>query len=403
MKTVRDLNVAGKRVLVRVDFNVPLKDGVIRDDNRMVAALPTIKELLNKGASVVVFSHLGKIKHKKGPEEVEAAKEKNNMQFLVAHLGELLPGVNVKFSEALRGEELVKAAKSLKPGEVLLLQNTRYEPGEEKNDPELAKEWASIADAYVMDAFGSSHRAHASTVGVPEVLKAEGKPVAIGYLVEKEVEALSRCVDVKDSDRPYIAILGGLKVSDKIQVIDSLLKKCDKILIGGAMTYTFKKALGEEVGISPVEDDQLDYARNCLKEANGRIILPVDNVVTNGFKDWTIKKTVTSIEPGFEGMDIGPKTIELFQNEIKNAKMVFWNGPMGVFEQEEFATGTVEVARAIAKLPNAFTVIGGGDSAAAAAQFGFKDDFSHVSTGGGASLEMIERDGRLPGIDVIRD
>ncbi len=403
MKIVRDLDVKGKRVLVRVDFNVPLKDGEIRDDNRMVAALPTIKELLNKGASVILFSHLGKIKHKDGEEAIKEGKTKNNMQYLVDHLASLLPGVNVSFCNDLRGKSLKETVSALKPGEVLLMQNTRYEAGEQKNDPELAKEWASLADAYVMDAFGTSHRKHASTYGVPEILKAQGKPVALGFLVEKEVQALSRCVDVKDEDRPYVAILGGLKVSDKIQVIDSLLKKCDKILIGGAMTYTFKKALGEDVGISPVEDDQLDYARRCLEEADGKIILPVDNIVTDAFKDWTIKKVSKEIGPGLEGMDIGPETIKLFQEELKGAKMVFWNGPMGVFEQSDFAAGTIAVAEAIANLPDAFTVIGGGDSAAAAAQFGFKDDFSHVSTGGGASLEMIETDGKLPGIEVIRD
>ncbi len=254
-----------------------------------------------------------------------------------------------------------------------------------------------------MDAFGSAHRAHASTYGVPEAMKAEGKPVAVGFLVEKEVENLTRCVEVKPEDRPYVAILGGFKVSDKIKVIDSLLKKCDKILIGGAMAYTFKKALGYTVGTSPVESDQLDYAKKCFEEAKGRILLPVDSVVTNGFEGWTEKKVVgQDIPEGYEGMDIGPETAKIYASEIAKSKMVFWNGPMGVFEQSDFAVGTIEICKAIAELKGAFTVIGGGDSAAAVAQFGYKDEFSHVSTGGGASLEMIENDGHLPGIDIIR-
>lgn len=403
MLTVKELtNVKGKRVLVRVDFNVPLKEGVIRDDNRIVQALPTIKELLSKGARVILFSHLGKIKHKEAPEVVEAQMKKNNMAPVAKRLGELIPNP-VAFVNATRGEEVVAAVEALKDGEVLVLQNTRYEKGESKNDAELAKIWASLADAFVMDAFGSAHRAHASTHGVPSILKEEGKPVALGYLVEKEVSNLMRCVEVKDEDRPYIAILGGLKVSDKIKVIESLLKKCDKILIGGAMAYTFQKALGHEIGESPVELDQLDYARRCYEEAQGRIVLPVDSVVTNAFEGWTEKKVVDlEIPTGFQGMDIGPKTCELFAKEIAAAKMIFWNGPMGVFEQKDFSTGTVTVCEAIAKLENSFTVCGGGDSAAAVAEFGYKERFSHVSTGGGASLEMIENDGHLPGIDVLK-
>jgi phosphoglycerate kinase len=404
MLTVKDLtNVKGKTVIVRVDFNVPLKNGVIRDDNRIVAALPTIKDLLAKGAKVILLSHLGKIKHKLSEEEIAAAKAKNNLAPVAVRLGELL-NQEVTFVDVTRGEALDNAAKNLKDGDVLLVQNTRYEKGEEKNDPELASAWAKLADAFVMDAFGSAHRAHASTHGIPSILKAEGKPVALGYLVEKEVLALTRCVDVKDEDRPYVAILGGLKVSDKIKVIESLLNKCDKILIGGAMAFTFLKALGKETGHSPVEDDQLEYARNCLAKANGRIVLPVDSVIADAFEGWTsVLVTEDNNIPGdMQGMDIGPKTVELFQNEIAKAKMIFWNGPMGVFEQNEFQTGTVAVCKAIAALDDAFTVCGGGDSAAAVKQFGYKDRFSHVSTGGGASLEMIENDGHLPGIDVLK-
>ena len=405
MLTVKELNAKGLRVIVRVDFNVPLKGGEIRDDNRIVAALPTIKELIAKGAKVILMSHLGKVKHKEAPEVVEEQKKKNNMAPVAKRLSELL-NQEVIFVPVTRGEELEKAVAALKDGQVLLMQNTRYEKGEEKNDPELAKIWASLGDAFVMDAFGSAHRAHASTHGIPSLLKEEGKPVAVGYLVEKEVANLTRCVDVKESDRPYVAILGGLKVSDKIKVIDSLLGKCDKILIGGAMAFTFSKALGHTTGDSPVEDDQLEYARNCYKKAAGRIVLPIDTVIGDAF-DPAERKTVRVLEnvevpEGFQGLDIGPKTRELFASEISKAKMLFWNGPMGVFEQEEFQKGTLAVCEAASKLQGSFTVCGGGDSAAAIKQFGYAQKFSHVSTGGGASLEMIENDGHLPGIDVLK-
>lgn len=402
MLTVDNLkNINGKVVIVRVDFNVPLKDGKIRDDNRVRAALPTIQKLVSEGAKVVLLSHLGKIKHKEAPEVVEAQKAKNNLAVVAPRLSELL-GKEVAFVGATRGEEFEAAVAKLHAGDVLLVQNTRYEKGEEKNDPELAKAWAKVADAYVMDAFGSAHRAHASTYGIPEILKAEGKQVACGYLVEKEIANLTRCVNVAEKDRPYVAILGGLKVSDKIKVIDSLLKKCDKILIGGAMAYTFKKALGQSTGNSPVELDQLDYALKCLKEANGRIVLPVDSVCTNGFEGWTEKIVSEEVPEGFEGMDIGPKTAELFADEIAKAKLIFWNGPMGVFEQKDFANGTIAICKAVAKLHDCFSVCGGGDSAAAIKEFGYKDSFSHVSTGGGASLEMIENDGHLPGVDILK-
>ena len=406
MLTVRDLNVKGQRVIVRVDFNVPLKGGEIRDDNRIVAALPTIKELLAKGARVILMSHLGKVKHKEAPEVVEEQKKKNNMAPVAKRLGELL-GQEVVFVPVTRGEELERAAQELKDGQVLLMQNTRYEKGEEKNDPELAEIWAKLGDAFVMDAFGSAHRAHASTHGIPSLLKEAGKPVAVGYLVEKEVANLTRCVDVKAEDRPYVAILGGLKVSDKIKVIDSLLGKCDKILIGGAMAFTFSKALGHPTGTSPVEDDQLEYARNCFEKAQGRIVLPIDTVVGDAFdpEARTVVKVLDNVDvpEGFQGLDIGPKTRELFANEISKAKMLFWNGPMGVFEQEEFQKGTLAICEAASKLEGkAFTVCGGGDSAAAIKQFGYAKKFSHVSTGGGASLEMIENDGHLPGIDVLK-
>lgn len=396
-------DIKGKRVLVRVDFNVPLKDGAIRDDNRIVQAAPTIKALVSRGAKVILLSHLGKIKHKDAPEAVADQKKKNSLAPVAARLSEIIKAP-VAFCPETTGDLAKFFVRTIEAGEVVLMQNTRYEKGEEKNDPELAAKWAEGIDIYVMDAFGSAHRAHASTYGIPEILKREGKPVAVGYLVEKEIRNLLRCVEVRDSDRPYIAILGGFKVSDKIKVISSLLKKCDKILIGGAMAYTFAKALGRSIGTSPCEDDQLEFARQCFQEANGRILLPLDSVATDAFEGWT-KKIVTedaNIPDGLEGMDIGPRTSALYQTEIAKARMVFWNGPMGVFEQKDFALGTIAICEAVAKLKNAFTVCGGGDSAAAVSEFGFTNAFSHVSTGGGASLEMIENDGHLPGIDILK-
>ena len=401
MKNVKDLNVKGLTVLVRCDFNVPFIDGKISDDNIIVAALPTIKELISKGAKVFLMSHLGKIDYKKTPEEIEKAKKKNSLAPVAVRLSELL-GQEVKFCPVTHGEELKEAVESLHDGEVLLMQNTRYEKGESKNDPALSAEWASLCDAFVMDAFGSAHRAHASTFGVPEILNKEGKQTAIGFLVEKEVKSLGRVISVTEEQRPYVAILGGFKVSDKIKVINSLVKKCDKIIIGGAMAYTFLKALGKNIGSSPCEEDQLEYAKEMY--ATGKVMLPVDVIVANDFANPTEIKTVSvdEIPDGFEGMDIGAKTMEMYRNEILKAHTVFWNGPMGVFEQEAFQAGTKAVCQACADIKDhAFTVIGGGDSASACKQFGYKDEFSHVSTGGGASLEMIENDGHLPGIDVI--
>ncbi len=407
MHTIDELkNLKGKKVLVRVDFNVPLKGSEIRDDNRVVQALPTIKKLLSEGASLVLMSHLGKIKWGKVDDaEIQKAKEKNNMKYVLPCLQGHLPNVNVYFCEATSGPELKEAIAKLNPGEVLLVQNTRYEKGEEKNNAELAADWASNVDAFVMDAFGSAHRAHASTYGVPEILKSKGLPVALGYLMEKEVKNLGACV--RGDEHPYVAILAGFKVSDKIKVINSLLKKCDKILIGGAMCFTFYKALGMNTGDSPVEDDQLDYARECY--ASGKIVLPIDTKVADNFDNPTDIRTVDTdigianecIPDGYNGMDVGQKTVERFSDIIRTAKLIFWNGPVGVFERVEFQDGTLGICKAIAHNENCFSVIGGGDSAAAAKEFGYVDKFSHVSTGGGASLEMIENDGHLPGIDVI--
>lgn len=403
-------NLEGKVVFVRVDFNVPHKGNEITDNNRIVAAIPTIAALLNKGAKLILASHLGKIDFKKTPEEIEATKKKNDLSLVLNELEVQLEKylnhpVVVKFSNATHGDELKANVESLNNGEVLLMQNTRYEKGETKNDPVLAADWASLADAYVNDAFGSDHRKHASTYGVPEILANEGKPTAIGYLVKKEIDNLMRCVECPDSERPYIAVLGGVKVSDKILVIESLLKKCDKILIGGAMSYTFRKALGHEIGTSLVEDDQLDYALKIYN--SGKIVIPVDNVVAETYpetdEDHGVIVNSDNIPAHMMGLDIGPKTAELYASIIATAKTIFWNGPMGVSEFKGYEAGTIAVCKACAENANAFTVIGGGDSAAAAKKLGYADKFSHLSTGGGASLELIQNDGHLPGVDIIED
>lgn len=392
-KTVRDLNVTDKKVLVRVDFNVPLKDGVITDDNRINAALPTINYLLEHKARVILMSHLGKVNHK-DPQQTESDKAKNNMAPVAKRLGELVDAP-VSFVEKTRGTELENAVASLNSGEILVIQNTRFEPGESSNDPDLAKYWASLADLFVSDAFGSVHRAHASTVGVSDYLES-----AVGFLVEKEIQNLGDALD--NPERPFVAILGGAKVSDKIGVIDNLLDKADKVIIGGGMAYTFMKAKGYEVGTSLLEEDKIQLALDTMEKGKDKLILPVDNMIADAFAEDANKKVVSSdaIEAGWMGLDIGPKTVELFKKELEGAKTVVWNGPMGVFEMEPFATGTFEVCKAISELDDAKTIIGGGDSAAAAIQLGFKDKFTHISTGGGASMEYLE--GKvLPGIAAI--
>lgn len=397
-KTIKDLNLEGKNVLVRVDFNVPLKDGVVKDDNRIKEALPTINYLVEQGAKVVLCSHLGKVDHK-DPQKCESDKKKNDMAHVVSTLEGLL-GKKVQYVDEVYGEKVDSVLCSLNNGDVMLLQNTRYEKGESKNDSELAKNMAKNIDVFVMDAFGSAHRAHASTYGVPELLNNSGKETAIGFLMEKEIEALSKCVEA--NDHPYVAVLGGAKVSDKISVIEGLLNKADKIIIGGAMAYTFLKAKGIEVGKSLVEDEQLDFAKKCLEIGKDKIILPIDHIVSYDLDGSEYMPTINENIPDmFYGLDIGPKTRSYFDSELANAKIVFWNGPMGIFENPKFAEGTKKVCESIAELDDAFSVIGGGDSASAAKQLGFKEKFSHVSTGGGASLEMIENDGRLPGIDII--
>ena len=399
-KTIKDINFNGKGVLVRVDFNVPLKDGVVKDDNRIKEALPTINYLLDNGAKVCLCSHLGKIDFK-DPNKTPLDMAKNDMKFVVGKLEELL-GRHVYYVDEVYGSKVEQTWNNLKQGEVMLIQNTRYIKGETKNDLELAKELAKNKDVFVMDAFGSAHRSHSSTYGVAEVLKQEGKETALGFLMEKEVESLSKCVEA--NEHPYVAVLGGAKVSDKIKVIETLLEKVDKIIIGGAMAYTFLASQGVKIGNSRVEEDQLEFAKTCLEKADGKIVLPVDHVCADDFANPNEIKCCTGyIDEGFMGLDIGPKTIELYKSVLNDAKVIFWNGPMGVFEDSRFATGTKSICAHIASLKNAFSVIGGGDSAAASKEFGYKDDFSHVSTGGGASLEMIENNGVLPGIEIIED
>lgn len=402
-KLVTDLDVTGKKVIVRVDFNVPLKNGEITDDNRIVAALPTIKYLVEHGARVILLSHLGKIDYKKTDEEIAAAKKKNNMAPVAKRLQEKLEGTKVVFVDATRGAELEKAVSELKDGEVLLMQNTRYEKGESKNDEELGKYWASLGELYVSDAFGSVHRAHASTVGIPTYL-----PSAVGFLIEKELKFLGDAVE--NPVRPFVGILGGAKVADKLAVISNLLEKCDTLIIGGGMAYTFLKAQGKEVGKSLVDDTKLDYCKEMMEKADKlgkKLLLPIDTVVASSFPDpidGPIETEVVSsddIPADKEGLDIGPKTAELFAEVVKSDKTVVWNGPMGVFENPTLAAGTKAVAKALAECDGT-TIIGGGDSAAAIKQLGYADKVSHVSTGGGASLEFLEGKG-LPGVDVIEE
>ena len=392
-KTVEDLQVNGKTVLVRVDFNVPMSDGEITDDNRIVAALPTIKYLIDNNAKVVLFSHLGRIK-------TEEDKAKNTLKPAAVRLGELL-GKDVAFSDETRGEVLESAVKGLSEGDVLLVQNTRYEDLDGKkesgNDPELGKYWASLGDLFVNDAFGTAHRAHASNVGIASNLES-----AVGYLIEKELKFLGEAVD--NPKHPFVAIIGGAKVSDKIKVIENLLPKADKVIIGGGMAYTFLKSQGKEVGNSLLEEDQVDYAARLLKESADKIVLPVDVVAADDFSNDANTQIVSvdNIPVGWEGLDCGPESVKLFAKTLEGAKTVVWNGPMGVSEMPTFANGTIGVCKAIANLDAAITIVGGGDSAAAVSKLGFEDKFSHISTGGGASLTYLEGSA-LPGIDAIDD
>lgn len=391
-RTVEDLDLNGKKVLIRVDFNVPIKDGKITNDNRIVAALPTINYVIEHGGKAILFSHLGRVK-------TEEDKEGKSLQPVAARLSELLDKP-VSFVPETRGAELEKAISEMKDGDVLVVENTRFEDidgkKESKNDPELGKYWASLGDVFVNDAFGTAHRAHASNVGI-----ASNLPSAAGYLMEKEIKFIGGAVD--EPKRPFVAILGGAKVSDKIGVIENLIDKADKILIGGGMTYTFYKAQGKNIGKSICEPDKVDLAKELLEKAAGKIILPVDTVCAADFdNDAPTEIHEGNIPDDLEGLDIGPKTIELFTKELQGAKTVVWNGPMGVFELPTFAKGTIGVCEAIANLKDATTIIGGGDSAAAAIQLGFADKFTHISTGGGASLEYLEGK-KLPGVESISD
>lgn len=394
-KTIKDLSVKGKTVLVRVDFNVPMQSGRITDDKRIVAALETIQYLIDHQAKVVLFSHLGKIKQ---AEDIE--NPDRDLQPVAKRLAELLDQ-EVTFCPQTRGSELESAIQSLKEGEVVLVQNTRFEDldgkKESKNDEELGKYWASLGDLFVNDAFGTAHRAHASNVGIAQHLES-----AIGFLMEKEVQFLGEAVD--QPKRPFVAILGGAKVSDKIKVIENLIQKADKIIIGGGMAYTFFKAKGWEIGQSICEDDRLAIAKEILEQAGDKLVLPVDTVVAKEFSNEADHHVVPSNQiPAEEtGMDIGPKSIELFTETLQDAATVVWNGPMGVFEMANFAKGTVGLCRAIAQLQDATTIVGGGDSAAAVSQLGFEDQFTHISTGGGASLTYLEGS-ELPGLVAIDD
>ncbi|MBP1889315.1 phosphoglycerate kinase [Clostridium moniliforme] len=391
-KTIEDINVNGKKVLVRCDFNVPLKDGVITDENRLNGALPTIKYLVDNGAKVILCSHMGKPKGEPKPELSLAPVAKR--------LSEML-GKEVVFAadNNVVGENAKKAVAEMKDGDIVLLENTRYRKEETKNGEEFSKELASLAEIFVNDAFGSAHRAHCSTVGVTEFIDT----AVCGYLIQKELKFLGNAVETPE--RPFVAILGGAKVSDKIAVINNLLDKVDTLIIGGGMAYTFLKAQGYEIGTSLVEEDRLDYAKEMIEKAKAKgvnFLLPVDHRVATEFKD--VEATVTedqNIPAGSMGLDIGPKTEKLYADAIKDAKTVVWNGPMGVFEFENFNKGTIAVAKAMAD-SNATTIIGGGDSAAAVNILGFGDKMTHISTGGGASLEFLE--GKvLPGIDALNN
>ena len=389
-KTVRDIDPRGKRVLVRCDFNVPLDGAAITDEKRIVEALPTIRYLKEAGARVILCSHLGRPKGKADP--------KYSLAPVAARLGELL-GCPVPLAADVTGESARSLADSLRDGEVMLLENVRFDPREEKNDPAFARELASLAELYVNDAFGTAHRAHASTAGVADYL-----PAVCGFLIEKELSFLGGALE--EPARPFAAILGGAKVSDKIGVIRSLLAKVDSLLIGGGMAYTFIKAQGGQIGGSLCEEDKLDLARELLAEAEEkgvRLLLPVDTVIADAFREDAATRVVPAgqIPDGWQGLDIGPETRALFAAEVKQAATVVWNGPMGVFEMKPFAAGTEAVAKAMAE-SGAVTIIGGGDSAAAAAQMGVADRIRHISTGGGASLEFLE--GKvLPGIACLED
>ncbi|MEK1300224.1 phosphoglycerate kinase [Limosilactobacillus fermentum] len=396
--TVEDLDLAGKKVLMRVDFNVPIKDGVVGDDNRIVAALPTIKYVLDHQGKAILFSHLGRIKK-------EDDKPGLSMRPVAERLSNLL-NMPVTFVPVTEGPQLEDAIAKMEDGQVLVVQNTRYEDvkdgeyvkRESGNDPELGKYWASLGDLFINDAFGTAHRKHASNVGIASNMP--GKSAA-GFLMEKEIKFLGDAVT--NPVRPFVAILGGAKVSDKIGVINNLLDKADKVIVGGGMTYTFYAAKGIKIGNSLVEEDKIDVAKEILEKAGDKLVLPVDNVVADKFaNDANTKVVEGDIDDGWMALDIGPKSIEEFKKVLADAKTVVWNGPMGVFEMSNFAKGTLEVGQFLGTLEGATTIVGGGDSTAAAKQLGISDKLTHISTGGGASLAYLEGD-VLPGIAAISD
>lgn len=388
-KSIEDIEVKGKKVLVRCDFNVPLKDGKITNDKRIKESLPTIKYLMENGAKVILCSHLGRPKGEFLPEF--------SLKPVAERLTELL-AKEVKLSNDVAGEDTIKIAQSLNNGDVMLMENVRFEKGETKNDPELSKKLASVAEIFVNDAFGTAHRAHCSTAGVADYL-----PAVCGYLIEKEIKIMGDALN--NPQRPFVAILGGAKVSDKIGVIKNLISKVDTIIVGGGMAYTFAKAKGINIGNSLCEEDKIDLAKELMenaKKAGVELLLPVDDIIADKFDaNANSKVNEGNIPEGFMGLDIGPKTIELYSNAIKNAKTVVWNGPMGVFEFEKFAKGTYDIAKAVAE-SGAVSIIGGGDSAAAVEKLGFADKMTHISTGGGASLEFLEGL-ELPGIACLQD
>lgn len=386
------MDLKGKVVLERADFNVPMKDGKITNDNRIQAALPTINYILEQGGKLVLFSHLGKIK-------TEEDKADKTLKPVAERLSELL-GKDVTFVPVTRGQELEDAIAAMQSGDVLMVENTRFEDldgkKESKNDPELGKYWASLGDVFVNDAFGTAHRSHASNVGIASHLE-----TAAGYLMDNEIKFIGGAVD--NPKRPFVAILGGAKVSDKIGVIENLLEKADKVLIGGGMAYTFYAAQGIQIGKSLVEDDKIELAKELLAKAGDKLVLPIDNVTAKEFSNDVPTEVHEGPVPEDQmGLDIGPKTIELFKEALEGAQTVVWNGPMGVFEMSNFAEGTIGVCKALAELEDAITIIGGGDSAAAAQQLGYADQFTHISTGGGASLEYLEGK-ELPGLAAISD
>ena len=390
---VSDLDVKDKKVLIRVDFNVPIKDGVIGNDNRIVAALPTIKYVIENGGKAILFSHLGRVK-------TEDDKKKLSLRPVAERLADLL-GKPVTFVPVTRGAQLEEAIAELNDGDVLLVENTRFEDLDGKkesgNDPELGKYWASLGDVFVNDAFGTAHRSHASNVGIASNMT----QAAAGFLLEKEIKFLGEAVD--EPKRPFVAILGGAKVSDKIGVINHLLGKADKVIVGGGMTYTFYAAKGIKIGNSLVEEDKIELAKELIEKAGDKLVLPIDNVVAEKFDNDVPNKVVEGdIPDGYMALDVGPKSVALFEDVLKDAKTVVWNGPMGVFEMSNYAKGTLEVGKFLGELSDATTIVGGGDSTAAVKKLGVADKLTHISTGGGASLEYLEGK-TLPGIAAVSD